>query len=96
MKKIVKNIKFILTVVFLVGAVINGIIITLYNVDKSANLDEITKEMTETKDTLNGLNENISASDSLVNFLDKSSDSGFTDHPQVLYFSQADSLAHIR
>jgi hypothetical protein len=96
MKKLGKNIKFILAVIFIAGSVVNGIIITLYNVDKSANLNDISKKLAETKSSINSLNESVSASDSLVNFMDKSSDSGFTDHPQVLYFSQSDSLAQLR
>ena len=96
MNKTKTKVKIILTGIFLVGAIINGIIITLYNVDKSTSINEVSQEFLKTKSIINNLNEEISNSDSLTRFLEKSADSGFVENSRVLYFSQADSLAQVR
>lgn len=95
-KKNVFRLKLLVVMFLIVGSIINGIVITLYNVDKSVNLDEVSRQMNETKNNLSSLNEDISISDSLMNFLGKSEESGFSENSRVIYFSEADSIAQAR
>ena len=83
--------------IFLVAiSLINGVIITIYNVDKSSGIGEVSEDIMALKIQNNRLTEEISTKDSLSDFSVKSGEKGFSDDVNLMYFNQAEPVAQIR
>ena len=96
MKEKIFKIKILLAAVFFIGFIINGIFITIYNVDRSVNIDEIALETKRCELENSLLNEKIITKDSLTAFSEIAQDFGFGLASKVIYLDQADAVAEVR
>ena len=90
------KIKVFLTIGFLVGFIVNGIFITIYNVDRSANMALVSSETQEYKFKNSLLNEEILTEDSLTQFSENAEDLGFGLASNVIYLDKAETVAQVR
>lgn len=96
MRKVTYKFKLFAIVLLAIGIVVNGVFITLYNVDKSVNIGVVTEEMQKLMADNDRLNEKISVGDSLTNFLSQSESAGYKEGVKILYFDQAEAVAQAR
>lgn len=96
MKNNIFKIKLVIAVIFLIGFIVNGVFITIYNVDKSSNIGEISGDILDLKMKNNKLTEEISLSDSLTKFVERSKNIGYVANGYVLYFNQKETVAQAR
>ncbi len=96
MNKTAFKLKIFLIVLLAIGFVINGVFITLYNVDKSVNIGTVSKEMNNLMSENDRLVEKIATGDSLTDFLKRSETAGYGTNIKILYFNQAGSVAQAR
>jgi hypothetical protein len=96
MKNKINKLKIIIISLLLIGSAVNGIIITVYNVDKSSNVGGITSEINKLSDSCNSYTDKISVADSLTRFFEKSKIYGYIVSPRILYFNQPGSVAQVR
>jgi uncharacterized transporter YbjL len=96
MRKATYKFKLFAIVILAIGIVVNGVFITLYNVDKSVNIGVVTEEMQKLMAENDKLNEKISVGDSLTNFLGQSESAGYKEGVKILYFDQAEAVAQAR
>lgn len=96
MNKKTFKLKLLLIILLAVGVVVNGVFITLYNVDKSVNIGLSQKEMEKIRTNNDRMVEKISVNDSLTDFLKFSSDAGYSSDVKVLYFDSLGSVAQAR
>lgn len=95
----IKNIykfKLFMIIILAIGFIINGVFITLYNVDKSSGVGAVSKEVSDLMSENNKLIENISVSDSLSLFLRDSESAGYAADVKILYFNQTGTVAEAR
>ena len=90
------RIKMFVSIFLIIISLINGVIITIYNVDKSSNIENVSEEIKKLKIQNNRLTEEISTKDSLSDFSVRSGEKGFSDNVNLMYFSQAEPVAQIR
>lgn len=88
--------KIFLSILLVVISLINGVVITIYNVDKSSGIGEVSEDIRQLKTQNNRLTEEISTKDSLSDFSVRSADMGFSDKVNLMYFNQAEPVAQIR
>lgn len=96
MKEKIFKIKISLAAVFFIGFIINGIFITIYNVDRSVNIDEIALETKRCELEISLLNEKIITKDSLTIFSEMAQDFGFGLASKIIYLDQAETVAQVR
>lgn len=96
MRKLTYKFKLFAIVILAIGIVFNGVLITLYNVDKSVNIGVITDEMKNLMAENDSLTEKISVGDSLSKFLMLSESAGYKERVKILYFDQAEAVAQAR
>ena len=96
MKVRIYKIKLVVTVILLIGFIVNGVFITIYNVDKSSNVGEISGDIFDLKMKNNKLTEEISSMDSLTKFVERSKIVGYVAGGYVLYFNQKETVAQAR
>lgn len=96
MKNKINKLKVLIIAIFLISSVVNGVIITVYNVDKSFDVGNITTEISELSDSCNSYTEKISVADSLTRFFEKSKIFGYSESSRILYFNQPGSVAQVR
>jgi hypothetical protein len=96
MKNKMNKLKVLLTALLVIGSVVNGVIITVYNVDKSSNVGKIVSEINKLSDSCNSYTEKISVADSLSSFFEKSKIYGYEESSRILYFNQPGSVAQAR
>ena len=96
MKEKIFKIKILLAAVFFIGFIINGIFITIYNVDRSVNIDEIALETKRCELENSLLNEKIITKDSLTAFSEIAQDFGFELASKIIYLDQAETVAQVR
>ena len=90
------RIKLILSGFLILWSIVNGVVITIYNVDKSSNIGGISQEIKNLKLGNNAMVEEISSKDSLSDFSEKSGKMGFSDKVNIMYFGQTEPVAQIR
>ncbi len=78
------------------ATIINGVLITIYNVGRSTAVNVSTFQIVEAKENCNEISEDISLKDSLTNAYNVSKEKGFTSNVNVLYFNQEEPLAQAR
>jgi len=96
MKNNAAKVKLFLTATLLIGFVVNGVIITIYNVDKSTDTASITSQIDKLKMKNSKLTEQISLADSLTDLMRQSNEIGFQESSDILYFKQRDTIAQAR
>ncbi|KKR11769.1 MAG: hypothetical protein UT39_C0003G0038 [Candidatus Woesebacteria bacterium GW2011_GWA1_39_21] len=96
MKNNAAKVKLFLTATLLIGFVVNGVIITIYNVDKSTDTASITSQIDKLKMKNSKLTEQISQADSLTDLMRQSNEIGFQESSDILYFKQRDTIAQAR
>ena len=96
MKNNAAKVKLFLTATLLIGFVVNGVIITIYNVDKSTDTASITSQIDKLKMKNSKLTEQISQADSLTDLMRQSNEIGFQVSSDILYFKQRDTIAQAR
>lgn len=90
------KIKLILTIIFAAGFILNGIFITIYNVDRSTNIGLVSDSAEEIRYRNNKIVGKISQMDSLMRCEEESEDLGLSSAGLVLYFDTADFVASAR
>ncbi len=88
--------KIFFIILFTIGFVVDGVFITIYNVDKSSNIGIVSEDITTLKMKNNKLTEDISKMDSLTGFFDKSKREGFGIAGNILYFNSSGTVAQAR
>ena len=96
MKNKINKLKMFVIAMLLIGSAINGVVITLYNVDKSVNIGQIVSDINLLSDSCNSYTEKISVADSLTRFFEKSKNYGYSESSRILYFNQPGSVAQVR
>jgi len=96
MKDKLFKIKVLLAAGFFVGFIVNGIFITIYNVDKSVNIDEVALETKRCELENSLLNETIITKDSLTAFSEIAQNFGFGLASKIIYLDQAETVAQVR